>query len=395
MSSLELNLNFEDETKHISSDYSEQSDSALSSAQKRFDIAVEDGEETYTKAQWKSMSPKERRQLRNKISARNFRTRRKEYMTTIEIDLEKSKQVATKLQQQVDVYKTQNEELRTENSQLRLQVLLLTQRGSVTPPQQPYPHQQQYQQPMQQQQQQQQHWSMNDILAVSNIQPQNFNRSTPPTSPPSTASEYDSTVPASSSSPYQMELLSDMTTPVNYNNNMYPMDQIYTFLSHAVVPNWNVEQLMNQTLSSQSTRYLLREYSLLAPALMSIIVRDTFVKNYQDFMKTSPKLLTAAPSTSLIHRRSAQQPKLSFSARKGIENLSHKELKLIWDLLQSGLQRKDETDGHDLPVAQISSQDQAEKFIVCAKTWVWMKANVCNVVNNYISMYANARKQSS
>lgn len=77
MSSLELNLNFEDETKHISSDYSEQSDSALSSAHKGFDIAVEDGEETYTKAQWKSMSPKERRQLRNKISARNFRTRRK------------------------------------------------------------------------------------------------------------------------------------------------------------------------------------------------------------------------------------------------------------------------------------------------------------------------------
>lgn len=313
-------------------------------------------------------------------------------MTTIEIDLEKSKQVATKLQQQVDVYKTQNEELRTENSQLRLQVLLLTQRGSVTPPQQPYPQQQQYQQPMQQQQQ---HWSMNDILAVSNIQSQNFNRSTPPTSPPSTASEYDSTVPASSSSPYQMELLSDMTTPVNYNNNMYPMDQIYTFLSHAVVPNWNVEQLMTQTLSSQSTRYLLREYSLLAPALMSIIVRDTFVKNYQDFMKTSPKLLTSSPSAGRIHRRSTQQPKFSFSARKGIENLSHKELKLIWDLLQSGLQRKDETDGHSLPVTQISSQDQAEKFIVCAKTWVWMKANVCNVVENYISMYANARKQSS
>lgn len=37
----------------------------------------DDGEETYTKAQWKAMSPKERRQLRNKISARNFRTRRK------------------------------------------------------------------------------------------------------------------------------------------------------------------------------------------------------------------------------------------------------------------------------------------------------------------------------
>jgi hypothetical protein len=311
-------------------------------------------------------------------------------MTTIEVELEKSKQVATKLQQQVDVYKTQNEELRTENSQLRLQVLLLTQGRSVSPPQQPYPQQQQFQQPLQQQQ-----WSMNDLLAVSNIQPQTFNRSTPPTSPPSTASEYDSTVPASSSSPYQMELLSDMATPVNYNNNMYPMDQIYTFLSHAVVPNWNVEQVLNQSISVQSTRFLLREYSLLAPALMSIIVRDTFVKNYHDFMKKSPMLLTAAPSTGLTHRRFAQQPKMSLSSRKGIENLSYKELKLIWDLLQSGLRRKDETEADDLPVAETSNESQAEKFILCAKTWVWMKSNVCNVVNNYISMYANAYKQSS
>ena len=298
-----------------------------------------------------------------------------EYMTTIEVELEQSKQITTKLQQQVDVYKTQNEELRAENSQLRLQVLLLSQGRSVSPPQQPLPQQHQSQ------------WTMNGLLTIPNMQqPQRYQRSTPPTSPPSTVSEYDSTVPASSS-PYQMDMLNDMG-PINYNT--YPVDQIYTFLSHTVVPNWNVEQVLTQTISQQSAHALIREYTLLAPALMSIIVRDTFVKNYQAFIKKTPLLLNGSPSNTV----SLQTTKLPFSSRKGIENLSYKELKLIWDLLQSGLQRKDQI-GPESSEDEVIQGEQAQKLLLGARTWVWMKQNVCNVVNSYISMYANGVSPSS
>ncbi|KAI8576483.1 hypothetical protein K450DRAFT_256934 [Umbelopsis ramanniana AG] len=339
----------------------------------------DDGVETYTKAQWKAMSPKERRQLRNKISARNFRTRRKEYMTTIEIELERTKQFATKLQQQVDVYKSQNEEIRAENSQLRLQVLLLSQQRSVTPPQQA---------PIQQQQPQA--WPLTqNMLTVPNMQPQVYQRSTPPTSPPSTASEYEGTLPASSS-PYQVDLLTDMN-PINFN--AYSMDQIYTFLSHTVVPNWNIEHVLNQSIPSQSAHDLYREYSLLAPALMSIIVRDTFVKNYQDFMKKSPLLLTAAPAATPVSITTSS--KLGFSTRKSIENLSYKELKLIWDLLQSGLQQKDQA-GIDQQQEEVQPREPClSQLIAGARTWIWMKANVCDVVNSYVSVYAKRLKLSS
>ncbi|KAI9281321.1 hypothetical protein BC943DRAFT_329618 [Umbelopsis sp. AD052] len=336
----------------------------------------DDGVETYTKAQWKAMSPKERRQLRNKISARNFRTRRKEYMTTIEIELERTKQFATKLQQQVDVYKSQNEEIRAENSQLRLQVLLLSQQRSVSPPQQA---------PIQQQQPQA--WTQN-MLTVPNMQPQVYQRSTPPTSPPSTASEYEGTLPASSS-PYQVDLLTDMN-PINFN--AYSMDQIYTFLSHTVVPNWNIEHVLNQSIPSQSTHDLYREYSLLAPALMSIIVRDTFVKNYQDFMKKSPLLLTAAPAATPVSITTSS--KLGFSTRKSIENLSYKELKLIWDLLQSGLQQKDQAGVDQQQEEVLSKEPCLSQLIAGARTWIWMKANVCDVVNSYVSVYAKRLKLS-
>jgi hypothetical protein len=299
-------------------------------------------------------------------------------MTSIEIELNRTKQFATKLQQQVDVYKTQNEEIRAENSQLRLQVLLLSQQRAATPPQQA---------PIQapiQQQQQQQAWSLTqNMLTVPNMQPQVYQRSTPPTSPPSTASEYEGTLPASSS-PYQVDLLTDMN-PINFNT--YSMDQIYTFLSHAVVPNWNIEHVLNQSIPSQSAHDLYREYSLLAPALMSIIVRDTFVKNYQDFMKKSPLLLTAAPATTTTVSTAASS-KLGFSNRKSIENLSYKELKLIWDLLQSGLQKKDQA-GIDQQQEQVQTRDPClSQLIAGARTWVWMKANVCDVVNSYVTMYA-------
>ncbi|KAG2206730.1 uncharacterized protein EV154DRAFT_518381 [Mucor mucedo] len=76
----------------------------------------------------KKLTSKERRQLRNKISARNFRVRRKEYITTLE--------------GQVDNHKKANEQLlhrlntvEEENKQLKMQIdTLKRQNGSLKSP---------------------------------------------------------------------------------------------------------------------------------------------------------------------------------------------------------------------------------------------------------------------
>lgn len=61
------------------------------------------------------MSSKEKRQLRNKISARNFRVRRKEYITTLEGE------VAAR-DQQLETYREELTSTRTENSELRKEI---------------------------------------------------------------------------------------------------------------------------------------------------------------------------------------------------------------------------------------------------------------------------------
>jgi hypothetical protein len=76
MSSFNLFFESESPDQQLNDNHSSDDSATVGDAQ---DLVPknDDGEETYTKAQWKAMSPKERRQLRNKISARNFRTRRK------------------------------------------------------------------------------------------------------------------------------------------------------------------------------------------------------------------------------------------------------------------------------------------------------------------------------
>ncbi|GAA5929446.1 bZIP transcription factor [Sporobolomyces koalae] len=68
--------------------------------------------------EYKKLSSKEKRQMRNKISARNFRHRRKEYITTLEEEISTRDNLITDLQDQVTT-------LRTDNSSLKSEVTLL------------------------------------------------------------------------------------------------------------------------------------------------------------------------------------------------------------------------------------------------------------------------------
>ncbi|PIA12747.1 hypothetical protein COEREDRAFT_12274 [Coemansia reversa NRRL 1564] len=67
----------------------------------------------------KSLTSKERRQLRNKISARNFRVRRKEYITNLEAEMRSHKEEADGLRRELAVSKKDNAQLREEIQRLR------------------------------------------------------------------------------------------------------------------------------------------------------------------------------------------------------------------------------------------------------------------------------------
>ncbi|KAJ1720061.1 hypothetical protein LPJ53_005261 [Coemansia erecta] len=69
-----------------------------------------------------SLTPKERRQLRNKISARNFRVRRKEYITTLEAEVRLHKEESDGLRVELAASKRDNNQLREEINKLRLRI---------------------------------------------------------------------------------------------------------------------------------------------------------------------------------------------------------------------------------------------------------------------------------
>ncbi|KAI1288062.1 hypothetical protein EDD11_010093, partial [Mortierella claussenii] len=70
----------------------------------------------------KKMTSKERRQLRNKISARNFRVRRKEYIGQLEGQVEQHKTEARHLREAVVVVQSENKRLKEELEEIKRQL---------------------------------------------------------------------------------------------------------------------------------------------------------------------------------------------------------------------------------------------------------------------------------
>jgi hypothetical protein len=86
------------------------------------------------------MTSKEKRQLRNKISARNFRVRRKEYITTLEGDIAERDRLLDHFRTQLGSQESENLALRQEIATLKK--ALLEGRGSINlPPPAPLPEQ--------------------------------------------------------------------------------------------------------------------------------------------------------------------------------------------------------------------------------------------------------------
>ncbi|KAI0682402.1 hypothetical protein BC835DRAFT_1424474 [Cytidiella melzeri] len=90
-----------------------------------------------TPEEYKKMSSKEKRQLRNKISARNFRVRRKEYITTLEGDIAERDRLIDAIRGELGSTQSENLALRHEISALKK--ALLEGRGRIETPVLPPP----------------------------------------------------------------------------------------------------------------------------------------------------------------------------------------------------------------------------------------------------------------
>ncbi|KAI9443505.1 hypothetical protein H4582DRAFT_1201003 [Lactarius indigo] len=91
--------------------------------------------------EYKKMSSKEKRQLRNKISARNFRVRRKEYITTLEGDIAERDRLIDAIRSELGSSQSENAALRQEISTLKKALLASADRAEspVLPPPGPIP----------------------------------------------------------------------------------------------------------------------------------------------------------------------------------------------------------------------------------------------------------------
>ncbi|KAI9262591.1 hypothetical protein EDC94DRAFT_648375 [Helicostylum pulchrum] len=81
----------------------------------------------------KRLTPKERRQLRNKLSARNFRVRRKEYISTLEGQVNDHKMAAEALKDKLVKVEEENKKLRKEMDTLKRQNQILQQQKTTSP----------------------------------------------------------------------------------------------------------------------------------------------------------------------------------------------------------------------------------------------------------------------
>ncbi|KAG1845397.1 hypothetical protein C8R48DRAFT_678158 [Suillus tomentosus] len=84
--------------------------------------------------EYKKMSSREKRQLRNKISARNFRVRRKEYITTLEGDIAERDRLIDAIRSELGSSRSENTALRQEISALKRCLLESRHAPDLPPP---------------------------------------------------------------------------------------------------------------------------------------------------------------------------------------------------------------------------------------------------------------------
>ncbi|CAO3628346.1 unnamed protein product [Cunninghamella echinulata] len=244
------------------SDYKDSSNSSSSPSSNFDDDEDMDDQDQLTSMYTKGMTAKERRQIRNKISARNFRVRRKEYINQLENKVDEQ-------EDEIDQLKQENKKLQALNGQLMeeiMQLKLQQQSSNITPlPSELKP-------PSQNELPEQQAMAVTPISSTSSHSPPNF---------------MDSLLDFNlfNSIDFNNTNTNDNDTNANNNNNT-------TYLAHALIPSFDLSRVLDDKLSQPPSSIgnqheLMNMYPLLAPALASIVIKHTFTLHYVAYLSES------------------------------------------------------------------------------------------------------------
>jgi len=124
----------DDDDEHDTDRSRHNSPSKSSSGKPLNSIPMAVGDINYLKPdpeEYKKLSSKEKRQLRNKISARNFRTRRKEYITQLEEQISDRDTIIEGLRQQISQLSVENKGLKDEVKTLKAKTISSTDVGKI------------------------------------------------------------------------------------------------------------------------------------------------------------------------------------------------------------------------------------------------------------------------
>lgn len=220
-----------------------------------------------------------------------------EYIGTLEEELNQQKAENSQLKLELKWVKTQMDKLQKENDKLRLDLVL---GGMVLPMSQPQPQQVQQTSP----------YLLNSSTTINSTL--NLTNST-------TSSSDESNL---SSPP---NLFTDFPDNWDFVLPQQQEQQRDTYLAHTTVPNWNIDQVLSKETSvvpATDSQLLFKQYPLLAPALMSIVLTHTMTMSTDEILATA-KLNPTDSNSAMV----------PYSNTRGA-GMTNKEAQAVWDILE-------------------------------------------------------------
>lgn len=209
-----------------------------SQRKKKAEVSSDSEDDLPSAEQLKTMTTKERRQFRNRISARNFRVRRKEYIVQLEQRLDEKENTISEL-------KRENEKLRKANKALVDQ--MISQPPLVPSPPQVYPSE--------------------EFVSSSSSEGQS--------SPEPFPFPLDNL--------YNFSLFDQPDQPT-FNPDTFNTDSFNSFfLNHAALPDLDFHRVLSEKMGTETIeegQEALADHPLLGAALMSIVLRHTMSLEY-------------------------------------------------------------------------------------------------------------------
>lgn len=154
-----------------------------------------------------------------------------------------------------------------------------------------------------------------------------------------------------------------------------------TYLSHAVVPNWNINHVLEKETSTAMittpSANLIQQYPLLAPALMSIVLAHTMTMSTDEILATAK--LNPLPTTHIGFNE-----KDPFS---GSTMMTDKEAKAVWDLLEPLTLMQSRNEKMAIQTSDMQGQSTRSSTVNPFCPLLWVQTRICRYLCEFAANY--------